>query len=144
MSVPSESYAPPVVEVDVGTRLEAAEYRRLRAAVGWSTPPADDAALQAALDRTWNVVAREAGALVGMGRLLDDGALYATVWDMIVVPEAQRRGIGAAILRHLLERAEDRTIVALVATAAARDLYERFGFRDEDGGGTGMFLRPSR
>ena len=133
-----------MVEIEAGARLEAAEYRSLRAAVGWSAPLADDAALQAALARTWNVVAREAGAVVGMGRLLDDGALYATVWDMIVAPEAQRRGIGTAVLQHLLRQAAGRTIVALVATAAGRGLYERHGFRAEDGGGTGMFLRPAR
>jgi GNAT superfamily N-acetyltransferase len=129
-------------EIEAGTRLEVAEYRRLRAAIGWRTPPVDDATLQAALDRTWNVVAREGDEIVGLGRLLDDGALYATVWDMIVVPEAQRRGIGTAILERLLERAAERTIVALVATPAGRPLYERFGFRSESDGSVPMLLRP--
>ena len=133
-----------MAEIEAGGRLEAADYRRLRAAVGWSTPPLDDSALQSALDRTWNVVAREDGALVGIGRLLDDGALYATVWDMIVAPNVQRRGIGAAILGRLLDRAAERTIVVLVATVPGRELYERFGFTPEDGGGAGMSLRPPR
>ncbi|HUJ55676.1 MAG TPA: GNAT family N-acetyltransferase [Gaiellaceae bacterium] len=129
-------------ELEAGGRLEAADYRRLRAAVGWSTPPADDTALQAALDRTWNVVAREQGEIVGIGRLLDDGALYATIWDMIVVPGAQRRGIGTAIVERLLERAAGRTIVALVATPEGRPLYERFGFRPGSDGSVAMLLRP--
>jgi GNAT superfamily N-acetyltransferase len=132
-----------VAEVEAGARLEAAEYRRLRTAVGWSAPPTDDAAVQAALDRTWNVVAREGGEIVGIGRLLDDGALYATIWDMIVVPESQRRGIGSAILAPLLERAAGRTIVTLVATPAGRPLYERFGFRPESEGSVAMLLRPA-
>jgi GNAT superfamily N-acetyltransferase len=131
-----------VAEVEAGARLEAAEYRRLRAAVGWGTPPADDAAVQAALDRTWNVVARQEGEIVGIGRLLDDGALYATIWDMIVVPEAQRRGIGSAILVRLLDRAAGRTLVALVATPEGRPLYERHGFRVESRESVAMLLRP--
>jgi len=61
---------------------------------------------------------------------------------MVVVPEAQRRGVGSAILERLLERAASRTIVVLVATAAGRPLYERYGFRTESFGGVGMILRP--
>jgi GNAT superfamily N-acetyltransferase len=130
-----------VAEIEGGARILVDEYRRLRDAVGWGTPD-DDRPLQEALDCTWNVAAREDGELVGLGRLLDDGALYASIWDMIVVPEAQRRGVGTAILARLLERAAERTIVALVATEAGRPLYERHGFRTASGGGVGMILRP--
>lgn len=131
-----------VLELEVGARLTAADYRRFRSAVGWTPPPGDDAAIQAALDGTWNVVAREDGQLVGIGRLLDDGALYAAIWDMIVLPGAQRRGVGRAILEQLLEHASTRTIVVLVATSAGRPLYEEHGFRVESGGSVGMLLRP--
>jgi GNAT superfamily N-acetyltransferase len=131
-----------MAEVEAGARLDAGDYRRLREAVGWATPPLDDATVQVALDRTWNVVAHSEDGVVGIGRLLDDGALYATIWDMIVLPAEQRRGIGSAILERLLERAEGRTIVTLVATEAGRPLYERFGFRVESGGSWGMIRRP--
>jgi GNAT superfamily N-acetyltransferase len=132
-----------VADLEAGARLGAAEYRRLRAAVGWSDPATGDAAVQEALDLTWNVVARDASEIVGIGRLFDDGALYATIWDMIVVPEAQRHGIGTAILARLLERASERTIVTLVATSAGRGLYERFGFRPGSDGSVAMLLRPN-
>ncbi|MGD0716226.1 MAG: GNAT family N-acetyltransferase [Gaiellaceae bacterium] len=131
-----------MLELEEGIRLAAAEYRRFREAVGWIPPPVHDAELQAALDGTWNVVAREDGALVGIGRLLDDGALYATIWDMIVLPGQQRHGVGRAILERLLARASARTIVALVATPSGRPLYEEYGFRTEDSGSVGMLLRP--
>jgi GNAT superfamily N-acetyltransferase len=131
-----------VLELEEGVRLAAAEYCRFREAVGWIPPPVHDAELQAALDGTWNVVAREHGELVGIGRLLDDGALYATIWDMIVLPGQQRHGVGRAILERLLHRAERRTIVALVATPSGRPLYEEYGFRTEDSGSVGMLLRP--
>ncbi len=133
---------PHVLELEEGVRLAAAEYCRFREAVGWIPPPVHDAELQAALDGTWNVVAREHGELVGIGRLLDDGALYATIWDMIVLPGQQRHGVGRAILERLLHRAERRTIVALVATPSGRPLYEEYGFRTEDSGSVGMLLRP--
>src|SRR5581483_4651082 len=120
-----------------------AEYLRLRESVGWRTVELGDEAVQAALDRTWNVVAREDGAVVGIGRLLEDGAFYATIWDVIVVPEAQRCGIGTAILERLLEEAAARSIVALVASPAGKPLYERYGFTSDDGRGVAMLMRPS-
>lgn len=131
-----------MLELEEGVRLSASEYCRFREAVGWVPPPVHDAELQAALDATWNVVAREHGELVGIGRLLDDGALYATIWDMIVLPGQQRHGVGRAILKRLLARAERRAIVALVATPSGRPLYEEYGFRTEDSGSVGMLLRP--
>jgi GNAT superfamily N-acetyltransferase len=132
-----------VIAYEEGAAIDAGDYRRLRAAIGWGEPAAGDEALQAALDRTWNVAARDGGELVGIGRLRDDGAVYATIWDMIVLPDRQRAGIGRAILELLLARARGRTIVALVATPAGRVLYEAYGFAAESEGSVGMLLRPS-
>ena len=131
-----------MLELEEGARLAVADYRRFREAVGWTPPEASDAAVQAALDATWNVLAREEGQLVGMGRLLDDGAMYATIWDMIVLPGEQGHGVGRAILERLLSRASVRTIVTLVATTAGRSLYEKYGFALESAGSVGMMLRP--
>ena len=130
------------VRIEGGVHLPVGDYRRLRAAVGWEEPPVADAALRAALERTWNVAARAGEELAGMGRLLEDGALYATIWDMIVAPAHQRRGLGEAILARLLERARARTIVALVATPEGRPLYERHGFRPASRGSVALMLRP--
>src|SRR5437773_12298340 len=114
------------IELEEGAHLDAGTYRALRSAVGWPPPPTADVELQHALDLTWNIVARDAeGNVVGIGRLLEDGALYATIWDMIVHPVTQRRGIGRMILERLLARVQSRTIVALVATPSGRPPYGR-------------------
>ncbi|HTO25591.1 MAG TPA: GNAT family N-acetyltransferase [Gaiellaceae bacterium] len=131
-----------MLELEEGARVAIGDYRRFREAVGWDAPAASDAAVQAALDATWNVVAREDGELVGIGRLLDDGAMYATIWDMIVLPGEQGHGVGRAILEKLLARASVRSIVMLVATNAGRSLYEKYGFVLESRGSVGMLLRP--
>lgn len=84
--------------------MKVTEYRAIRDAVGWRTVDVGDEELQGASDRTWNVTARRpAGKLVGVVRLLDDGLLYAGVWDMIVAPDLQRRGIGRALFDRVLE-----------------------------------------
>ncbi|MGZ4333410.1 MAG: GNAT family N-acetyltransferase [Gaiellaceae bacterium] len=122
----------PGIAFEEDAEVPVPDYRRLRLEVGWGGPSVDDVELAAALARTWNVVARRAGEVVGLGRLLDDGALYASIWDMIVAPALQRRGIGKEILTRLLAHAETRSLTVLVATAAGRPLYERHGFVPAD------------
>jgi GNAT superfamily N-acetyltransferase len=125
-----------------GDRIDPVEYRRLRHSTGWDDPAVDDDILAAALDTTWNVTARdEQGGLVGMARLLDDGALYATVWDMIVDPPHQHAGIGRAIFESVLARAGGRSLVSLVATAAGEPMYRAAGFGERSRGSTALFRR---
>jgi GNAT superfamily N-acetyltransferase len=125
-----------------GDRVAVAEYRALRESVGWDAVPANDEELQAALDRTWNVTARaDDGRLVALVRVLDDGALYASVWDMMVVPELQRRGVGRALFDPVIARVGGRNLVSLVATAAGKELYRSAGFSEESRGAVGMFRR---
>ncbi|HET7235652.1 MAG TPA: GNAT family N-acetyltransferase [Actinomycetota bacterium] len=125
-----------------GDRVVVAEYRALREAIGWDPVPARDEDLQAALDRTWNVTARTAdGRLVGLVRVLDDGAVYASIWDMMVAPELQRQGVGRALFDRVMEQVGGRNLVSLVATPAGRELYRSAGFSEESLGAVGMFRR---
>ena len=59
----------------------------------------------------------------------------AQVYDIAVAPGFRRRGIGEALLRHLIERAEADgcTLVTLEvrdSNNAAADLYKKTGFRE--------------
>jgi GNAT superfamily N-acetyltransferase len=124
-----------------GDRLAPAEYRGLRAAAGWSDPVLDDVALTGALAATWNVTARaDDGALVGMGRVQDDG-LYASIWDMIVLPDHRGRGIGTEILQRMLGHCRGRSLVALVATPFGAPMYRAAGFSEESRGSIALFRR---
>lgn len=124
-----------------GDRLAPAEYRALRAASGWSDPDVDDAALEGTLGATWNVTARrDHGGLVGMGRVQDDG-LYASIWDMIVLPEHRAQGIGGAIFERMLAHCRGRSLVALVATPLGAPIYRAAGFSEESNGSIALFMR---
>ena len=127
-----------------GDQVAPNEYRALLAAVGWRPPHEDDGALDAALRQSWNVTVRTAaGELVGLARVLDDGVMYASIWDLIVTPERQRRGIGQRLLTTVMERTAARRLVSLIATAAGEALYRAAGFAESDGRSTGMFIRHS-
>ena len=124
-----------------GDRLAPPEYRLLRAAAGWSDPPLDDAALSDALATTWNVTARaDDDTLVGMGRVQDDG-LYASIWDMIVLPDQRGQGIGGELFERMLRRCRGRSLVALVATPFGAPMYRAAGFSEQSRGSIALFLR---
>jgi GNAT superfamily N-acetyltransferase len=123
-------------------RVTAAEYRTLLAAVGWRPVAQPDAALAAALGRSWNVTIRTPdGALIGLARVLDDGVLYASLWDILVLPERQRRGIGRALLAAVLAQTAGRRLLSLIATPAGEALYRSAGFAETDGRSTALFRR---
>lgn len=96
------------------------------------------------LEASWHAVsAEEDGRLVGFGRLLSDGVLYAVVFDMIVAPDRRRRGIGSRILEMLLARCAEAGIrdVLLFSARGTPGFYRRFGFVPRPEDAPGMILR---
>jgi GNAT superfamily N-acetyltransferase len=66
--------------------------------------------------------------LVGFGRAISDDAYQAAVYDMAVVPEYQRQGIGTTIMKHILKRVRDCNII-LYAAVGKEAFYEKMGLR---------------
>jgi len=68
------------------------------------------------------------GRLIGAGRGISDGALRAAIYDMVVLPEYQGKGIGTMIMKNLIEKA-NAEIIMLFANPGKEPFYTRFGFR---------------
>ena len=129
------------VRVETGARLTPEEINAAYAWVEW--PQREPWRLEAIGSTcTWLAARDPDGSLVGIARLLDDGGLHATLWDVIVEPDHQRRGIGTALVRAALARCEDRRLVALVSTPAAVPFFAAMGFIDESHGHRALYLRP--
>ncbi len=111
---------------------DAADFFELFDTAGWNgTRQISAATLYNALDNSWCAVwGYDAGRLVGGGRVVSDGVLYATIHDLIVQPAYQRKGIGSEILSRLVQRCRDAPIryVQLFAAAGMTDFYQRRGF----------------
>lgn len=81
----------------------------------------------------WRFTARLDGETVGRGQLHvcdGDGTLIGGIYDMVVEPAHQRRGIGTALTVAASARAGDlgcRTVL-LNATAMGEPVYRRAGF----------------
>ena len=84
--------------------LTPEDFVRLRTATGFADIPLEQArkALQNGLI---NVSAIKDGELIGMGRLVGDGAMYWYLQEIVVLPEYQRQGIGTMIVNHLVDYA---------------------------------------
>jgi GNAT superfamily N-acetyltransferase len=121
------------------------DYLRLRAVSGLSPKRAEQAEL--ALAGTWFAVRVEDttdGSTVAMGRVVGDGGWYFQIADMATLPEHQGRGIGNAVLAHLIDairtRAPAEPYITLMADAPGRPLYAKHGFVDTAPHSIGMVL----
>lgn len=78
--------------------------------------------------------------LVGFGRAVSDGAYQAAIYDVVVIPEYQKQGIGRLIMERILEGISNCNII-LYANTGREGFYKKFGFRLMN---TAMakFLRP--
>jgi ribosomal protein S18 acetylase RimI-like enzyme len=130
----------------IGSPPEVDDYLALRERAGLSPKTREQAV--AALPGSWaacHVVQEASGQTVGMGRVLGDGGWYFHIVDMAVLPVHQRRGLGDAILRSLLEqiraRAPRGAYVNLLADPPGRRLYARHGFAETAPTSVGMALR---
>src|SRR6266702_6358102 len=75
------------------------------------------------------VVADDAGAPIGIGRLVPLGGDAVELGGIFVEPAARRAGVAAAVVRALLERAGGRRVFC-VPFSHLVDYYKRFGFVD--------------
>ena len=86
------------------------------------------AACAAALERTINIGAWDGQRLVGSVRVLTDGYFFATIPEILVDPEYQRRGIGRQLMALALDRTP-RGRVFFGAQPKSVAFFERIGCR---------------
>lgn len=83
-------------------QLQADDFIRLFASVGWGELPPDR--VETALANSYATFSVQSGnKTVAMARLLGDGAMSFFLKDLVVKPEFQGSGIGSALLAHIEE-----------------------------------------
>lgn len=75
------------------------EYERLCRAVGWCDDVNFDVAGVALAASLFHVVAEIDGEIVGMARLVGDGAMFFYIQDVAVAPRHQGKGVGACLIQ---------------------------------------------
>lgn len=125
--------------------LTVDEYLGIRDKVKWRKLLPEQA--KKALDNSLYVVAAyDDDQLVGMGRVVGDGAVICYVQDLIVVPAYQGQGVGSAVLDTLISFVDElrmtnsQMMMCLMCAKGREGFYESKGFisRPTDSLGPGM------
>lgn len=125
--------------------LDLPQVLELYESVGWSAYTRDPAALAGSLRGSDFVcLAEEDGRLLGLARALSDGFTICYLQDVLVLPSAQRRGIGAELVRRVMSAHENvRQFVLLTDDEPEQHaFYRSLGLLDAaDDGKVHAFLR---
>lgn len=109
------------------------ELIKLYDSVGWSAYTRDIGTLRSALAGSSTlVIARDGAVLIGLARVVSDGATICYLQDVLVNPSHQGHGVGRALVQAALELyASVRQKVLLTDDGPARRrFYESLGFCD--------------
>ena len=82
------------------------------------------------------------GELIGAGRAISDGIAYAAIFDVVVLPAYQGKGIGTQIMTFLAERSKAGTIL-LHSVPGKEEILPRLGYRRMKTA-MGRFANPER
>ena len=113
--------------------LKAEDFVRLRIETGFTEVPVEHAR-KALKNGLINVSAYYEGELIGMGRLVGDGAMYWYLQEIIVLPKYQKQGVGTKIVNHLIEYAKENsktckfTTIGGVSAKGKEGFYKKLGF----------------
>ena len=120
------AYQPPTV----------AEFIQLRADVDWGKTSASLA--QESLNNSlFHVTLRDSGQLIGMARVIGDGALFFYIQDLIVAPTYQAQGYGKVLMqeveKYLGENACKGATIGLFAAKGKEGFYASYGYQARTG-----------
>jgi N-acetylglutamate synthase-like GNAT family acetyltransferase len=78
--------------------------------------------------------------IIACGRMISDGQMCSAIFDVVVDPAFQKRGVGKGIVEKLIAKAPD-TMVHLTSTFGNEAFYQKIGFKKHK---TAMALYPAR
>ncbi|MCU6480235.1 GNAT superfamily N-acetyltransferase [Arthrobacter silviterrae] len=137
----------PALAYDSGATPDLAELLELYGSVGWSAYTKEPQTLVAALRGSTTVVlARAAGRLVGLARVISDGATICYLQDVLIHPDYQRLGIGRELVARALQpyRQVRQKVLLTDDGPGQKSFYEALGYRDTGdfrGGTVRTFVR---
>ena len=127
--------------------IDLYELEELCDAVGWSRRPLRK--VKKAIEHSflvasmWQVRGTQR-RLIGFARATSDHAFNATIWDVVVHPDFQGKGLGNGLMKYMIKklRGEDISNITLFADPQVVDFYRGLGFMSDPEGIKGMFWYP--
>ena len=121
----------------------AAEYVKLRDSAGLSRKSI--AAAKIGLPNSlFSVSVRDNGRLIGMGRVIGDGACFFEIVDVAVDPRYQGRGFGKEIMLKIDSYLEQATMECSYVSMIADEpeFYQKLGYKLTAPDSQGMYRQP--
>ena len=122
----------PIDITDDRARVDVSQLLELYETTWWAHGRSADEVRQALQHSHPVVTAWEGARLVGFTRVISDRTYRATIWDVIVRPSHQERGIGKALMDFVLNHPDLKSVSHfLLLTKDKHAFYERLGFQAE-------------
>ena len=132
------------MEIKEYKNYKEAEIRRLYTEVGWTAYTENMPALEQGYKNSLLVLAAyESDELLGIIRAVGDGYTIVFIQDILVLPRAQRKGVGTARVKAVLERYPHVRQIELTAdhTPETAAFYKSLGFSEFSEIGCCGFMR---
>lgn len=119
------------------------EFSALRSKIGWGQIDFNIAGISLN-NSLFHVTVRYESQLIGMGRVVGDGAMYFYIQDVVVDPNYQNMGIGNILMKkiesYLAASAKQGSTISLLAAKDKENFYTKYGYilRPNDSLGHGM------
>lgn len=94
--------------------------------VGWNK---DESNILEAFKRSYYILAYDQDVLVGFCRAISDGYYYTSIFDVVIKPTYQKKGIAKELMAMLTEKFKG-TYFFLTYTDGNRAFYEKCGFKE--------------
>lgn len=114
-------------------KLTVEEYTEILNSVGWKIPSLR--LLKLSVENGINVKYVLDGKTVGMARFVTDGGYAGFIFDVIVMPPYQGKGIGRKLIESLMTYVKDslldgeEMIIELLSAPGKQPFYEKFEFK---------------
>ena len=129
---------------DTQKDLPPEQVHKLFVAVGWSDGSETPEMIQKGYSVPWInstlvISAWDGDCLVGAVRVLSDTMFRSIIYDLMVLPEYQNRGIGKELVKQCINHfPNSEWLVGTMKNIAG--FYEKIGFKRDDDKGDGVFL----
>ena len=135
------------IYISTGKNINLYELEQLCDSVGWVRRPLKK--VKTAIDHSFITIclfhkSHNTKKLIGFARATSDKVFNATIWDVVIHPDFQGKGLGKALMDQIILhlRYADISTITLFADPQVVSFYRNIGFMTDPDGVKGMFWYP--
>nr|YP_009393425.1 hypothetical protein [Bostrychia simpliciuscula]ARW61987.1 hypothetical protein [Bostrychia simpliciuscula] len=136
------------IYLSINNEINVYELEKLCDAVGWVKRPLKK--VRIALNNSFLTISifyyiNNKKKLIGFARATSDNSFNATIWDVVIHPNFQGKGLGKILMKQTIKqlRQYDISTITLFADPQVIKFYRHLGFLIDPDGVKGMFWYPA-